>query len=182
MKITLKRGELFQIARDAVQLKPAQPSDAERFRRFVQAVLDVNEPSAKLQREEYELATKDLPQADRTQEALDKIADDLASKPLFLHVEIKEIQAFTRACMAVWSAQGGPNGLGMPFNILKALKEDLEAIGSWKNWSLGTRLLVDDPSLDLELPPDLFPDEDALDDELPPTAFEGTSDETRAAG
>lgn len=182
MKIQLKRGELFQIARDAVQLKPAKTQDSERFRRFVQAVLDLNEPTAKLQREEYELASKALPASERSQEALDKIADDLASKIVDLRVDIKEIQAFTRAGMAIWSAEGGPNGLGMSFGVLKSVQEDLVALGSWKNWALGTRLLVDDPSLDAELPPDAFPDDEALDADLDPKAFGGASDDSEHAG
>lgn len=161
--IRMKRGDLFQIARDMQHLLPADPAHAERFRRICSVIRNENQKLLKPHEREVEEAKKAIPVDDRSDEKFREVTKEVASKPVEIRVDSMDLKVFTKAILGTYTspvvdAQGRTLG-GQAFNNLQLLHEDLVALGVWDVWKLSERLIVD-------------ADKDALEKEFPSDALE----------
>jgi hypothetical protein len=173
MKIKMKRGELFQLAKNSVRMSPAKREHTEAVRRAVEAIQQANDPLAKAHRAEYEERVKALKEP--TEEAKKAIADELANLPVEIEIDTRCAKAYVAACMAVWGYENQLRpGQGMPYEVTVSIVEDLKALGVWDAWGISAKVLVEDKELDTLFPSEAIDDTSDLDN-LGPTQ-EGTSD------
>lgn len=171
MKITMKRGELFQIAQNSLQIRPAKPAHAERFRLAVEAIASVNDELVESHRAEVNAAQEAIPEKERSDKAVRAVAQEIADREVVLEIDPKDLQAYTAATVAVWTLPGDEQGRGMPYAILRSLSQDLKALKVWGPWGIAQKVAVDDPEIGAAFPLDAL-DDGSIEDEFPTTALE----------
>lgn len=173
MRITMTRGDLFQISQSVQRLAPAKPAHAERFRRTAESLINRAKRIDKDHKAECQADVDALPKEDQTQQKIAEIRKDRAATSVEIDLDPRDLQVLAAGYINFWTLPANDKtSLGMPYDALQPLAEDLKVFGVWDPWKLGEKLVIDDPSLDELLPLSLI-ETVPLDDELPLGALPG---------
>ena len=153
MRFIITRGDLFQISQSVQKLAPAKPAHAERFRRAVDSIIKRAERINKEHKRECQADVDALPKGEQTQEKIRELREARAKTPIEIDIDPNELQTLAAAYVNFWSlniAQG--SAMGMPYEALNPMAQDLQVLGLWDAWKLGDKLLLPDPDLDEQYP------------------------------
>lgn len=153
MIIVLTRGNLFQMSQSVQKIAPAKPMHAERFRRAADGIIKRAKRIDKEHKAECAADEALVPADKLTQEKIKEIREARAETQIQIDIDPLDLQVLTAAYINFWSmpvAQGSP--LGMPWELLSPLAEDLKVLGVWEPWKLGEKLIVEDKELETSLP------------------------------
>lgn len=166
MRIQMTRGDLLQLSQSVQRLAPAKRDHAERFRLAADSIVKKAERVNKEHKAEIDADLAVLPVESRTQERIAEVRESRAKTLLSIEIEPQNLQVLVAAYVAFWRLPAA-NGveLGMPYEALRPLAEDLKVLKVWDAWNLGAKLIVEDPELEKEFPVGELPED--LEAEFP---------------